>query len=99
MFSIQHIYTYKHRVLGESGAYPSTDNCHVVEFDSGDGKTWTDHYMPKPALRFLEAMIAIRDKVSKAEMETILKTFDEYGSWKYSEGSDDESMSHAGEDL
>lgn len=90
------------KVIGTSGAYPSNNNCFVVEITQKETKqTYINHFFKKCEYNMiikLKELLKSRT-VTKNDIAELVKLIEEYGSEKYSEASDDASMNEAGEDL
>lgn len=88
----------KMKVLGTTGTYPSDNNCYRVEI-TYPGKRpkgavdWVAEYFPKPVYEMWKNLSVASKILNKEVLVGLIDSFNEYGDWKYYQGSADESMS------
>ena len=93
--SIELIRNHEITIIAESGSYPHTDNCYHVKVKNPEsGAEWDDHYAPKPVVKFIFEIKRLSYFVSWDSLVDLIKIFNDYGEWKWTDGSDSESMSH-----
>lgn len=81
-------------ILKETGTYPQTDNCYEVKITYPDGTGFTASYMPKPVWHMATTLQLLRkeNKLSDHALISIIKNFNDYGDWMWSEANFNASM-------
>ena len=84
-------------VLGPGYSYPERKDILSIKVELNSHE-WERNYH-KSVYEMWKTLKGINHTVSEETLKTLIDNFEEYGEYKYSEGSDDEAMSNAGEEL